>query len=166
MRFYGHSLFGTPFGDSIFRCTAKDRGERRASSSQAPHPSFCLSGQKLSRSAAPPLPTKPTYVGLWRGPYWRPPLDPRGNVLVDSDVLCANHFATVHLTRLSRLRRSAYPLASACCTAQNDRNTHRTTQLPTINQVGYSLSSNNSSALRAVQSSPWKQCACTRHGRA
>ena len=30
LRFYGHSLFGTPFGDSIFRCTAKDRGERRA----------------------------------------------------------------------------------------------------------------------------------------
>ena len=46
---------------------------RPVSSSQAPHPSFCLSGQKLSRSAAPPLPTKPTYVGLWRGPYWRPP---------------------------------------------------------------------------------------------
>ena len=45
----------------------------------------------------------------------RPPLDPRGNVLGHSDVLCANRSATVHLTRLSRLRRSAYPLASACC---------------------------------------------------
>ena len=32
-----------------------------------------------------------------------------------SDVLCAYVFATVHLTRLRRLRRSAYPLASACC---------------------------------------------------
>ena len=41
---------------------------RRASSSQAVHPSFCLLGQKLSRFAAPPIPTKPTYAGLWRGP--------------------------------------------------------------------------------------------------
>ena len=32
------------------------------------------------------------------------------------DVLCANRSATVHLTRLRRLRRSAYPLASACRT--------------------------------------------------
>ena len=85
-------------------------------------------------------------------------MDPRGNVLVDSDVLCAYLLATVHLTRLSRLRRSAYPLASACCGAQEDRETYGTTRLPTINQVGYSLSSNNSSALRAVQSRPWKQC--------
>ena len=29
-RFYRHSLFGTPSGGSIFRCTTKDRGERRA----------------------------------------------------------------------------------------------------------------------------------------
>ena len=51
-------------------------------------------------------------------------MDPRSNVLGHSDVLCANHFATVRVTRLSRLRcreantlgvRSAYPLASACC---------------------------------------------------
>ena len=88
---------------------------RPASSSQAPHPSFCLSGQKLSRSTAPPLPTKPTSLGFGGAPIGGPPLDPRGNVLGHSDVLCANHFATVHLTRLSRLRRSAYPLASACC---------------------------------------------------
>ena len=30
------------------------------------------------------------------------PLNPRGNVLGHSDVLCANHFATVRLTRLRR----------------------------------------------------------------
>ena len=66
--FTGRVRRATTSGGPIFRCTTKDRGERRASSSQAPHPSFCLSGQKLSRSAAPPLPTKPTYVGLWRGP--------------------------------------------------------------------------------------------------
>ena len=28
--FTGHSLFDTPSGGSIFRCTTKDRGERRA----------------------------------------------------------------------------------------------------------------------------------------
>ena len=33
------------------------------------------------------------------------PLNPRSNVLGHSDVLCACRFATVHLTRLSRLRR-------------------------------------------------------------
>ena len=89
----------TPFGDSIFRCTAKDRGERRAK-------------------------------GL------RPLESPGVNSDSKPDVLCAYLLATVRLTRLSRLRcreantlgvRSAYPLASACCTAQNDRNTHRTT---------------------------------------
>ena len=78
--FTNRATFPTPFGDSIFRCTAKDRGERRASSSQAPHPSFCLSGQKLSRSAAPPLPTKPTSLGFGGAPVGGP-LDPRGNVL-------------------------------------------------------------------------------------
>ena len=33
------------------------------------------------------------------------PLNPRGNVLVDSDVLCAYVFAMVRVTRLRRLRR-------------------------------------------------------------
>ena len=41
---------------------------RPVASSQAPHPSFCLSGQKLSRSAAPPFPTKPTSLGFGGGP--------------------------------------------------------------------------------------------------
>ena len=61
------------------------------------------------------------------------PLNPRGNVLEDSDVLCANRLATVRVTRLRRLRRSAYPLASACCAAQKNSKTYATTQLPTIN---------------------------------
>ena len=82
---------GRPFGGPIFRCTTKDRGERRASSSQAPHPSFCLSGQKLSRSAAPPLPTKPTSLGFGGAPVGGP-LNPRSNVLGHSDVLCAYLF--------------------------------------------------------------------------
>ena len=79
----------TPFGDSIFRCTTKDRGERRAK-------------------------------GL------RPLESPELMLTVMPDVLCAYVFATVRLTRLSRLRcreantlgvRDAYPLASACCGA-------------------------------------------------
>ena len=64
------------------------------------------------------------------------PLNPRGNVLGHSDVLCACRFATVHLTRLSRLRRSAYPLASACCAAMEDRNPFATTRLPSSRNVG------------------------------
>ena len=42
------------------------------------------------------------------------------------DVLCAYVFATVRLTRLSRLRRSAYSLASACCTALETLKTYAT----------------------------------------
>ena len=85
-------------------------------------------------------------------------MNPRGNVLEDSDVLCANRLATVHLTRLRRLRRSAYPLASACCGAQEKSETYGTTRLPTTNQAGYSFSSNDFAAVGAVQQSPWKQC--------
>ena len=77
LRFYGHSLFGRPSGGTIFLCLKKDSGERHASSSQAPHPSFCLSGQKLSRSAAPPLPTKPTSLGFGGAPVGGP-LNPLG----------------------------------------------------------------------------------------
>ena len=68
------------------------------------------------------------------------PLNPRSNVLGHSDVLCATLLAMVRVTRLSRLRRSAYPLASACCGAMEDRNSFATTRLPTTNQAGYSIS--------------------------
>ena len=81
--FTGHARQLATSGGPIFRCTTKDRGERRASSSQAPHPSFCLSGQKLSRSAAPPLPTKPTSLGFGGAPIGGP-LNPRGNVLEEA----------------------------------------------------------------------------------
>ena len=66
--------------------------------------------------------------------FWRMP-----------DVLCAYVFATVRLTRLSRLRcreantlgvRSAYPLASACCTATKDSHISKTTRLSTSHNVG------------------------------
>ena len=42
---------------------------RPVASSQTPYPSFCLSGQKLSHSVAPPLPTKPTSLGFGGAPF-------------------------------------------------------------------------------------------------
>ena len=109
-------------------------------------------------------PPNPLTLGFGGAPIGGP-LNPRGNVLGHSDVLCAYHLATVRVTRLSRLRRSAYPLASACCGAQEDRKSYGATQLSTTNQAGYSFSSNDFAAVEAVQSSPWKQCGA-RHGRA
>ena len=99
LRFYRHSLFGTTSGGPIFRCTTKDRGERRAK-------------------------------GL------RPLESPGVNGLGHSDVLCAYVFATVRVTRLSRLRRSAYPLASACCTALKDRHISKTTRMQSSHCFG------------------------------
>ena len=111
------------------------------------------------------FPHQTHFVGLWRVPCWRPPLDPRGNVLGHSDVLCANHLATVRLTRLSRLRRSAYPLASACCGCSERQPI--LCNHPTSKFAGHWLFNEcyEPTALRAVQSSPWKQCEA-RHGRA
>ena len=43
---------------------------RPVASSQTPYPSFCLSGQKLSHSVAPPFPTKPTSLGFGGGPFF------------------------------------------------------------------------------------------------
>ena len=42
------------------------------------------------------------------------PLNPRGNVLEDSDVLCAYHLATVRLTRLSRAWRAPHCFHALC----------------------------------------------------
>ena len=42
---------------------------RPVASSQTPYPSFCLSGQKLSHSVAPPFPTKPTSLGFGGAPF-------------------------------------------------------------------------------------------------
>ena len=41
-------------------------------------------------------------------------MDPRGNVLGHSDVLCANHFATVRVTRLSRAWRAPHCFHALC----------------------------------------------------
>ena len=106
-----------PFGDSIFRCTTKDRGERRASSSQAPHPSFCLSGQKLSRSAAPPLPTKPTSLGFGGAPIGGPLESPGINVDSKPDVLCAYVFPPGDFLRARNGACDAIKSAAACTSA-------------------------------------------------
>ena len=80
VRFYvftSRSACPTTSGGSIFRCTAKDRGERRAKG-----------------------------IAI--------PLDPRGNVLGHSDVLCANLLATVRVTRLSRAWRAPHCFHALC----------------------------------------------------
>ena len=79
--FTSRSTQFTPSGGSIFRCTTKDRGERRAKGVATP-----FNPPELMRDRKP-------------------------------DVLCAYRLAMVRLTRLSRRRRSAYSLASACCGA-------------------------------------------------
>ena len=107
-----------PSGGSIFRCTTKDRGERRAKGVATPF--------------NPP--------GFMRD---RKP-----------DVLWLYLLATVRLTRLSRLRRSAYSLASACCAAQKDQSTPATTRLPSLQNLGYSVSVNDFTAVGAVGKSP------------
>ena len=86
---------------------------RPVASSQTPYPSFCLSGQKLSHSVAPPFPTKPTSLGFGGAPVGGP-LNPRGNVLGHSDVLCAYHLATVRVTRLSRAWRALHCFHALC----------------------------------------------------
>ena len=93
------------------------------------------------------------------------PLNPRSDVLGHSDVLCANLLATVRVTRLSRLRRSAYPLASACCGCSERQPI--LCNHPTSKFAGHWLFNEcfEPTALRAVQQSPWKQCEA-RHGRA
>ena len=79
------STFPTPFGDSIFRCTFLPTSLLNQRPPVAP--SF-VARRKIGEKGVP--------RGL------RPPLDPRGNVLGHTDVLCANRLAMVHLTRLRR----------------------------------------------------------------
>ena len=81
---------------------------RPVASSQTPYPSFCLSGQKLSRSAAPPFPTKPTYVGLWRGPHFA--LLPR-TLLYCSN--CGEIVGTERITSLICSRKSGGSISFA-----------------------------------------------------
>ena len=94
---------------------------RPVASSQTPYPSFCLSGQKLSHSVAPPFPTKPTSLGFGGAPIGGP-LNPRSNVLGHSDVLCAYHLATVRVTRLSRAWRAPHCFHGLMLTAPTAAN--------------------------------------------
>ena len=78
-------------------------------------------GAKAQSFRCSSSPHQTHFVGLWRGPYWRPPLDPRGNVLGHSDVLCAYVFATVHLTRLSRAWRASHCFHALCVLRCSER---------------------------------------------
>ena len=116
--FTGRVRQPTTSGGPIFRCTTKDRGERRASSSQAPHPSFCLSGQKLSRSAAPPLPTKPTSLGFGGAPIGGPHWIPGVMFWMRGDVPASYEFAVMQLTRFRPVASSQTPYPSFCLSGQ------------------------------------------------
>ena len=70
---------------------------------------------------SPPNPLRWALAGTLEAALWKPAF----SCGLHFDVLCANRLATVQLTQLSRLRRSAYPLASAYCGA-------KVTVLPTI----------------------------------
>ncbi len=61
--FYEFPPRGLPSGAHWYSARILTRG-RHATSSQAPYPSFWPLGQKLSRSATPPFPTKPASLGF------------------------------------------------------------------------------------------------------
>ena len=95
----------------------------------------------------------------------RPPLDPRGNVLEDSDVLCAYHLATVRVTRLSRAWRAPHCFHALCVLRPEGEAPASPQEVP----LGYAAKGTVMLTIllgTAVRMSPWKQCACTRHGRA
>ena len=78
-------------------------------------------------------PTAPSFVarrkiGEKGVPRGCGPLNPRGNVLGHSDVLCANRSATVRVTRLSRLRRCR--LSPCLCVLRVPSKNERFTQPP------------------------------------
>ena len=152
LRFYRHSLFGRPSGGPIFRCTTKDRGERRAKGLQSRplESGFFIRGfggetcvgptsshwcnlrdlgpsrrRKLhilrfafrgKSSVVPLLLLSPPNPLRWAlaGPLLAAPLNPRGNVLGHSDVLCAYHLAMVRVTRLSRAWRAPHCFHALC----------------------------------------------------
>ena len=94
--------------------------ERRASSSQAPHPSFCLSGQKLSRSAAPPLPTKPTSLGFGGAPCPKAALWNLAFIRGFGGETCGLFYvcARVQFTRFRPVASSQTPYPSFCLSGQ------------------------------------------------
>ena len=125
--FSDRSTSPTTSGGSIFRCTTKDRGERRAKGVATP-----FNPPELMRDRKP-------------------------------DVLCLYLFATVRLTRLSRLRcREANTLGVRCrlfprlCVLRCGGMvcTSATTRLPSLQNLGYSMSANDFTAVGAVRKSP------------
>ena len=91
----------------------------------------------------------------------RPPLDPRGNVLGHSDVLCAFRSAMVHLTRLSRAWRAPHCFHALCvlrCSEKQQDLCNHPTSDHKSGRLFYKCY--EFAAVGAVQQSPWKQCAC------
>ena len=95
--FTGRAARPTPFGDSIFRCTF-----------------FTCRSTLLATSGGPIFRCTTKDRGERRAKGIAIPLDPRGNVLGHSDVLCANLLATVRVTRLSRAWRAPHCFHALC----------------------------------------------------
>ena len=115
-RFYLHSLFGRPSGGHVF-CFSFLRGavlDRRSSGTMF----FCFAFLPAAFGNWRP-PVAPSFVarrkiGEKGVPRGCGPLNPRGNVLGHSDVLCANRLAMVRLTRLSRAWRAPHCFHALC----------------------------------------------------
>ena len=120
--FTNRSTQPTPSGGSIFRCTTKDRGERRAKGVATP-----FNPPELMRDRKP-------------------------------DVLCAYLLATVRLTRLSRLRRCRLFPCLCVLRCGGKVCTSATNRLRSLQNVGYSLSSNDFAAVGAPQGYFFRRC--------
>ena len=120
--FTSRVLHNTTSGGSIFRCTTKDRGERRAKGVATP-----FNPPELMRDRKP-------------------------------DVLWLYLLATVRLTRLSRLRRCRLFPCLCVLRCGGMVCTSATTRLPSLQNLGYSTSANNFTALGAPQGYFFRRC--------
>ena len=87
------------------------------------------------------------------------PLNPRGNVLGHSDVLCAYVFAMVRVTRLSRAWRAPHCFHALCVLRPEGEAPASPQEVP----LGYAAKGTVMLTIllgTAVRMSPWKQCAC------
>ena len=103
-----------PFGDPL--SGLPERGERATASSQTAHPSFPAGAEKLSRSVAPPFPTKPAGAGLWRGPLKAAPVGSPGVMLTGFDESVPDVCALVPRPNFNQGRRwrLSPPLRAYC----------------------------------------------------
>ena len=100
----------------IFRCTTKDRGERRAASSQSPLNFVSAYGKNCVRSLAPPYPTEPTPLGFGGGPVPKPPFGFRPFIRGFGGETCGLFYvcALVQLTRFRPRRRKLHITCGGC----------------------------------------------------